>query len=333
MPRIIICNDFFETTISPNGKLILTNTVDETVTPESPERYRLRLWDILTGCELTFLENAIGANTPAAFSKDNRLIAFSIFNETWTQIVLFDLLTKTEIRRFSHNDAITSINFSFDGKRLVSADSSGTVKVWETLTGKELLSWAGGDKAIFSPNNKKIASYSSLGNSTIYLWDTECGTLIRTFEGHKSWIQSINFSSDSKQLVSSSDDHSVIIWDVESGENKLTYQGHADSVAFAMFSPDDKHVLSFPFTYGPAKVWDAKTGSDVLQINRSDNINMTFINNACFCPKDKRILAVLSDGYILSVDFPPLQELIDQTRERFKGRPLTPEERRMYYLE
>ena len=31
--------------------------------------------------------------------------------------------------------------------------------------------------------------------------------------------------------------------------------------------------------------------------------------------------------------FPSLKELINETRERFKNRPLTPEERRQYFLE
>ena len=39
-------------------------------------------------------------------------------------------------------------------------------------------------------------------------------------------------------------------------------------------------------------------------------------------------------GYGVSyMDVSPLQELIDQSRERFKNRPLTPEERHKYYLE
>ena len=39
------------------------------------------------------------------------------------------------------------------------------------------------------------------------------------------------------------------------------------------------------------------------------------------------------DNNVIIWDFPPLQDLINETRERFKDRPLTPEERRQYYLE
>ena len=48
---------------------------------------------------------------------------------------------------------------------------------------------------------------------------------------------------------------------------------------------------------------------------------------------DNRHIALQSTNEVRIMDFPPLQELIDQTRERFKDRPLTEEERKMYYLE
>ena len=58
---------------------------------------------------------------------------------------------------------------------------------------------------------------------------------------------------------------------------------------------------------------------------------------ATFSPDGETILSAGLSEIILwdaqSKNFPPLQELIDQTRERFKDRPLTPEERRKYYLE
>ena len=57
------------------------------------------------------------------------------------------------------------------------------------------------------------------------------------------------------------------------------------------------------------------------------------INSAAFSPDGKFIVSAANDGTIRIWDFPPLQELIDQTRKRFKDRQLTPEEKRKYYLE
>ena len=56
-------------------------------------------------------------------------------------------------------------------------------------------------------------------------------------------------------------------------------------------------------------------------------------DSAAFSPDGKKIAFGSTDGTILIWDNPSLQQLIDDARERFKDYPLTPEERRKYYLE
>lgn len=75
-------------------------------------------------------------------------------------------------------------------------------------------------------------------------------------------------------------------------------------------------------------LFDTNTGVELLQFGNIDRVK-----SASFSPDGKEILSLHSDGSIRIWDFPPLQELIDQNRERFKDRPLTPEERHQYYLE
>ena len=56
------------------------------------------------------------------------------------------------------------------------------------------------------------------------------------------------------------------------------------------------------------------------------------VNYASFSPDGQKIVSASSDKTIRIWDFPPLQQLINETRNHFKNRQLTPEERRKYYL-
>jgi WD40 repeat protein len=68
---------------------------------------------------------------------------------------------------------VESVCFSPDGKRLAWGGSDGTVKVWESATGKTHtlrghLNWV--HSVVFSPDGKSIASGSQDG--TIKIWKT-----------------------------------------------------------------------------------------------------------------------------------------------------------------
>lgn len=70
-----------------------------------------------------------------------------------------------------------------------------------------------------------------------------------------------------------------------------------------------------------------KYNSGILYVHRYS------IESASFSPDGTKIVSASGDYTIRIWGFPPLQELIDKTRERFKDRELTPEERRKFYLE
>ena len=64
--------------------------------------------------------------------------------------------------RLKHLGSVTSVAFSPDGKRLVSASADQTVKVWDAATGSETLTLKGHTGGVFSvafsPDGKRLAS-------------------------------------------------------------------------------------------------------------------------------------------------------------------------------
>ena len=78
------------------------------------------------------------------------------------------------------------------------------------------------------------------------LWDAATGKqVLLTLEGHTSYVNSVAFSPDGKQVVSRSDDQTVRLWDAATGKQVLlTLEGYTSNVKSVAFSTDGKQVVS-----------------------------------------------------------------------------------------
>lgn len=70
--------------------------------------------------------------------------------------------------------------------------------------------------ASFSPDGKRVVTASS--DSTARIWDANTGKELKRLDGDSNGIWSMSFSSDSKRLVTTSRDGVARIWDAESGK-------------------------------------------------------------------------------------------------------------------
>lgn len=51
-------------------------------------------------------------------------------------------------------------------------------------------------------------------------------TLAQTFRGQRGTVSALDFSTDSKRLVSGASDGSVVLWNLRPGERAFRYTGH-----------------------------------------------------------------------------------------------------------
>ena len=80
-----------------------------------------------------------------------------------------------------HSSNVSSIDFSPDGKYLVSGSSDKNIKLWEVETGREIRTFVANDmvdSVAFSPDGKSLLSLESKG--AVKLWDVKTGKEIRT---------------------------------------------------------------------------------------------------------------------------------------------------------
>lgn len=283
---------------SANGLYIVSASDDKTV----------RIWNSQTGDLLQTLHGHKDKVKFAVFSPEGRYVISVSADKT---IRIWDIATGLTIKILKeHSEKVNSVCFSSDGKSFITASDDNSIRVWDATFAKFY------PVDIFNQKPQKTLSYPDhtrnieANGNRIDIYSTGYEHLFYSFEAHSEEIRSISLSSDIKHIVSSSTDYSIRIWNA----------------------------------------YDAK----LLQ---SINIPVKEVINACFSPNGERLFVTIEDNQVLIIDIDtnriiyslheppteddalqnieniPLQNLIDETRERFKDNPLTLEERRQYYLE
>lgn len=168
----------------------------------------------------------------------------------------------------AHEEPITTMALSPDGKTLATAAKDFTIKLWQLPQGKLLRTLKGHTRNIlrlqFTPDGEKLVSASA--DMSVRVWSVKTGNLERqwdserTLDWHTGWIQAISISADGKFLATGSRDTTIKIWDLSSGELLRTLWGHSDAVTALAFNPLERNLLASGSTDGSILIWDVTTG-------------------------------------------------------------------------
>jgi DNA-binding beta-propeller fold protein YncE len=170
-----------------------------------------------------------------------------------------------EVRSLAgHKGAVTSIAYSPDGTYLLSGGEDGTLRLWETATGRQVRTFTGHKAGVtsvaFSPDGSTAVSGSN--DSTLRLWDIASGRELRATDGLGWKIAGVAFSSDGKFVASAADDNQVKIWSVPKLQLVNSLAGHGWRVTSVAFSPTGNFSLSGSED-DSLKLWDASTGQEM----------------------------------------------------------------------
>ena len=165
-----------------------------------------------------------------------------------------------------HKDGVSALDFSPDGKSVVTASHDGTAAVWETETGKKVHSLVGHQGAVygaaFSADGEHVATAGRDG--LVLVWDVAGGELIAMLEGHPNGVMVVEFLPDGS-VISGGQDGSVRHWHV--GEEKQIWAVRSDpaQVNSLAVSPDGGRLAVGGFS-GYVFVWDLKTRRPVWRV-------------------------------------------------------------------
>ncbi|EED22092.1 WD repeat protein [Talaromyces stipitatus ATCC 10500] len=201
-----------------------------------------------------------------------------------------------------HIRGVSAVRFSPDRTMIASGGADGTLKVWDTLTGKLIHSFeghlAGISTVAWSPDNETIATGSD--DKTIRLWNALTGKAHpRAFSGHHNYVYSIAFSPKGNILASGSYDEAVFLWDVRTAKVMRSLPAHSDPVAGIDVCHDGTLVVSCS-SDGLIRIWDTMTGQCLRTLVHEDNPPVMAVR---FSPNSKYVLAWTLDDCIRLWDY------------------------------
>ncbi len=128
----------------------------------------------------------------------------------------------------AHIMAIGKVEFTPDGKQLITGSADHTIRVWDVFTGLPVRvirppGQGNTRRMALSPNGEHLAVACEYpeGNklhNVIYILRFKDGQVEHVLKGHKETILGLAYSADGKRLASSAEDHSIRIWNPATGK-------------------------------------------------------------------------------------------------------------------
>src|SRR5262249_40527570 len=192
-----------------------------------------------------------------------------------------------------HDSAPSSVAFSPDGSRIVTASKDKTARIWDAASAKEIAVLRGHDNrvwsAAFSSDGSRIVTASD--DKTARIWDVATAKEIAVLRGHDNTVNSAAFSPDGSRIVTASYDETARIWEAASGKEMASLRGHDSVVWSAAFSRDGARFgrASLDKT---ARIWDAASAKEIAALRG----HVGRVYSAAFSPDGSRIVTASEDG-------------------------------------
>jgi WD40 repeat protein len=272
----------YDVSYSPDGQFLATASGDQTVQLWTAQGRRLR----------RSFQSHQGAVYDASFSPDGKILATTANDEAIAHLWSFDPKRQMRVgRQGERPNAITSSDFSPDGRQLVTAFENGTLQL-QDLKGNLLHTFKTPQGRVydvrFSPDGQRLVTASSTG--TVTLWTLQ-GKALSTFQGHADTIYSVQFSPDGQRLATASRDETAKLWTL-TGKLLTTFRGHQGAVYRVQFSPNGQWLVTASDDK-TAKVWTQQGQAQVTLEGHEEAIH-----DIAFSPNGQRLASASSDGTV-----------------------------------
>lgn len=161
---------------------------------------RVLKWNLTDG---SFSEFGKNTSQPRCLDASNTYVAVGSDDGTVALYRMDDGSLATTLKL--EGNSVYSVRFSPDGQRIAIGDKNGKVHLVQTGTGKVVASYTGHKSRVldlaFSPDGTLLASAGADGYLRIIALS---GGQVIAVRAHEGWVMSVEFSSDGKWVVTSS---------------------------------------------------------------------------------------------------------------------------------
>jgi WD40 repeat protein/uncharacterized protein (UPF0147 family) len=245
---------------SPDGRFLASMPGND----KFRESGEISIWEVATGKERHRWKFPGGQVRHAAFSPDGK---YAVVNGPYPDLVLCDLATGKEVRRFTSQASSDHAVFSPDGKTLAAGGTA--ICLWDVATGRVLPGSAdpslGGIMGLrFSRDGRRPIGFSAMPIA----WDPCTGRELRRFAkvGGRPWWWTRALSPDETLLACPDGTGIIELWNAATGEKVRTLKGHEEWVWRTAFAPDGRRLVSSSAD-GTIRVWDVAEGRELHKMS------------------------------------------------------------------
>merc|ERR1711976_413335 len=133
-----------------------------------------------------------------------------------------------------------------DGQSMFSCSADGTVRLWSTELGSNLVSYKAHSTPVWDVSPCPRGHYFLTGGAdrTARLWATDRKEPLRIFLGHQSDVECVEWHPSCNYVISGSEDCSLRLWDITTGHCVRVLIGLRSPVTGVSICPEGKYVIA-----------------------------------------------------------------------------------------